>query len=315
MSASPGTPLVSIILATYNGATYLKEQLDSIFAQTYPNIEVVAVDDGSTDETVGILRAYAARRPENMKVFVNASNLGFIRNFDKGCSLCSGELIALCDQDDYWYPEKIAKKVAALGDHALIYCNSRLCDEHLQPIGRNISDLVPFQSFYDPLQLSVICRMYGHAILFTRKLFTTAHPFLEVIPPDWWLPYLATYQGGAKYLPEILVDYRQHASNVTGVIGGKRKKSQVQSRRERTKADLTRTRYRVQRFYEVCPETMPREKKVLKALLQSYQSFSLLNNVRRIGVFFGNYKVLLVLKKYSTFRKFLFCIKMFVKVK
>src|SRR3982751_1353968 len=69
MRESPGTPLVSIILATYNGATYLEEQLDSIFAQTYPNFEVIAVDDGSTDRTVGILRAYAVRHPEIMKVF------------------------------------------------------------------------------------------------------------------------------------------------------------------------------------------------------------------------------------------------------
>jgi hypothetical protein len=99
------------------------------------------------------------------------------------------------------------------------------------------------------------------------------------------------------------------------VIGGKRKKNQVQSQRERTKADLAKTRYRVQRFYEVCPETMPREKKVLKALLRSYQSFSLLNDFRRIGVFFANYKVLLTLKRYSTFRKLLFCLKMFVKIK
>ena len=312
MSASP---LVSIILATYNGENYLAAQLDSIFAQSYPNIEVIAVDDGSSDGTVDILRSYAGLHPGMMKVFVNDSNLGFIRNFDKGCSLCSGVLIALCDQDDYWYPEKIAAKVAAIGDHALIYCDSRLCDEHLQPLGRNISDLIPFQSFYDPLQLSVFCRMYGHAILFTRKLFVTAHPFFDVIPPDWWLPYLATYQGGVKYLPEILVDYRQHAANVSGVIGRKRSKKRRQSRRERTSVEVAQARRRMERFYEVCPADRVREKKVLGALLQSYQSFSLLNDFRRIGIFFANYKVLLTVKKYSTFRKLLFCCKMFVKIK
>src|SRR5579875_1624244 len=120
MNEQNSFPLVSVVLTTYNGETYLREQLDSILAQTYPNIEVVAVDDRSTDGTANILHEYAAQYP-NIKVFVNEVNLGFIKNFEKGCRLSTGEYIALCDQDDYWMPDKIKRKMESIGNHALIY--------------------------------------------------------------------------------------------------------------------------------------------------------------------------------------------------
>src|SRR4051794_28361287 len=74
--------LVSIVLATYNGERYLAKQLESLFRQTYGNIEIIAVDDCSSDKTVEILKEYSQRHG-NMKVFVNDSNLGFIKNFEK----------------------------------------------------------------------------------------------------------------------------------------------------------------------------------------------------------------------------------------
>ena len=103
-------PLVSVVLGTYNGEVYLQEQLRSVLAQTYPALEIIAIDDGSSDRTVDILREFAARDPR-IRVVVNERNLGFIRNFEKGCRLAAGKFIALCDQDDYWFPEKITKMV------------------------------------------------------------------------------------------------------------------------------------------------------------------------------------------------------------
>src|SRR5271155_1786606 len=105
-------PLVSIVLGTYNGEAFIKEQILSVLAQTYTSFEVIAIDDGSSDGTVSILREYAAR-DQRIRVIANERNLGFVRNFEKGCSLAKGKFIALCDQDDYWFPEKVAKMVAA----------------------------------------------------------------------------------------------------------------------------------------------------------------------------------------------------------
>src|SRR5258708_16309558 len=103
---------VSVVLGTYNGEAYLREQLDSIFAQTWFPQEIIAIDDGSSDSTVAILKEYAARTPR-MQVIINEQNLGFIRNFEKGCSLAKGRWIPLCDHDHYSLPAKLQQLLAA----------------------------------------------------------------------------------------------------------------------------------------------------------------------------------------------------------
>jgi glycosyltransferase involved in cell wall biosynthesis len=305
---------VSVVLGTYNGATYLREQLDSVLIQTWTSLEIITIDDGSTDDTVSILREYAARDPR-IRIVVNEQNLGFIRNFEKGCSLATGRWIALCDQDDYWMPDKVEKMVKAIGDHPMVYCDSILCDEHLQPLGNRISDLVHYQSFDDPRQLCVFSRMYGHATLITRRLFQQSQPFLKEVPHDGWLAYHATLHGGVRYLPEVLVKYRQHATNVFGVVGRKKKKPAPEEKAERKKRELERIRIRMQAYCDACPETLVPQKRLLRALVRSYRDFSPLNDLRRMLLFFANYRRLLVVKKYSTPRKWLFCLKMLVKIK
>lgn len=304
MNEIPSLPLVSIVLGTYNGQTYLAEQLDAVFAQTYPRLEVIAVDDGSRDDTVRILRDYAARH-SNMTVHINETNLGFVKNFEKGAALSTGEWIAFCDQDDYWYPKKVAKMVAAVGSYPMIFCDSELCDEHLRSMGKKISDVAHFQTYDDPLQLCVFSRMYGHATLVSRSLFEKARPFLKEVPHDGWLAYHATLYGGVKYLPEVLVMYRQHPGAVFGAVGGK----------SRNEMKLTEIRNRMEAYYKACPEPMARQKKVLRALVESYRDFSLWNDIRRVVLFLGHCKTLLTVKKYPAWRKYLFCLKMFVKIK
>ncbi len=75
------SPLVSVVLGTFNGAHFLEEQLRSVLTQTYTHLEILTIDDGSSDGTVGILREHAARDPR-IRVVVNERNLGFIRNFE-----------------------------------------------------------------------------------------------------------------------------------------------------------------------------------------------------------------------------------------
>jgi len=306
MTDTLSLPLVSVVLGTYNGQTYLSEQLDAIFSQTYPRLEVIAIDDGSKDDTVRILQEYAARHP-NMTVHVNETNLGFVRNFEKGCSLSTGELIALCDQDDYWRPEKVEKMVAAIGSYPMIFCDSELCDADLHPLGKKISDVAHYQTYTDPLQLCVFSRMYGHATLVARRLFEKARPFLKEVPHDGWLAYHATLYGGVKYLPEVLVSYRQHPGAVFGAVGGKRK--------SRNEMKLTEIRNRMEAYYRACPPSMTRQKKILRALVDSYRNFSPLNDIRRVMIFLTHCKTLLTVKKYPAWRKYLFCFKMLVKIK
>jgi glycosyltransferase involved in cell wall biosynthesis len=307
-------PLVSIVLGTYNGEAFLEEQLRSVLAQTYTSFEVIAVDDGSNDGTVRILHEFAAR-DQRIRVIVNEHNLGFIRNFEKGCGLAGGKFIALCDQDDYWFPEKVAKMVTAIGEYPMVYCDSLLCDKDLRPMGKKISDLVHYQSFDDCRQLCVFSRMYGHATLITRELFQRSRPFLEEVPHDGWLAFHATLYGGVHYLPEVLVKYRQHGGNVFGVVGGRSRKPDKAQRRDRRKKELARVRIRMNAYYAACPGDLAPQKRLLRALSESYRNFSPLNDLHRVILFFSNYNLLLVVKRYSTFRKWLFCLKMFVKIK
>ncbi len=307
-------PLVSVVIGTYNGAHFLKEQLRSVLTQTYTHLEILTIDDGSTDGTVDMLREYAALDPR-IRVVVNERNLGFIRNFEKGCRLSTGHWIALCDQDDYWMPDKVEKMVAAIGQHPMVYCDSELCGEDLQPLGKRISDLVHYQSFDDCRQLCVFSRMYGHATLITRELFDKASPFLEEVPHDGWLAFHATLYGGVSYLPEVLVKYRQHAGNVFGVVGRKRKKDDHLARKEKRKKELHRIRVRMQAYYGACPADQVPQKRLLQALVSSYRNFYPANDIRRVWLFLSNYKLLLAVKNYSNSRKILFCFKMLVKIK
>ncbi|HYG61335.1 MAG TPA: glycosyltransferase family 2 protein [Thermoanaerobaculia bacterium] len=214
--------LVSVALATWNGARYLRQQLDSVYAQTWPNLEVVVTDDASTDGTAEILQEYAERR--GLRFEVNPERHGLIRNFERAISLCRGDCIALCDQDDLWKPEKIERLMAGLGDATLVYCNT---EEQMTPEGevRPEPSFAPIQSF---------ARAYGsgrptrhllaenwvvsHGVLFRRELVAHALP----IPPhqpyhDGWLALVASTLGGIRYLDERLQVYRQHPESLTWI--------------------------------------------------------------------------------------------------
>ncbi len=310
MIATEQYPLVSIILTTYNGSKYLPQQMDSLLAQTYPNIEIVALDDGSTDDTVDILRRYAAKHPR-MQVIVNETNLGYIRNFDKGCGISTGGYIALCDQDDYWDLAKISKMVAAIGHYPLIYCDSFVCDENLNRTGKKISDKVNCRQWNSCLQQAIYCRIYGHATLMTRSFYEKAHPFITVIPHDWWLSFTATIHGGITFLNEPLNYYRQHAANLFGAVGGKKS----QSRKEMERDEKLQIRARIQAFYNYCPADHVKEKKVLGQLVSCYRDFSLVNNLKRFSLFLRYRNTFLLVKKHSAVHRFFFCFKMLFKIK
>ncbi|TWR24053.1 glycosyltransferase family 2 protein [Mucilaginibacter pallidiroseus] len=210
-------PLVSIALCTYNGARFLREQLNSIVAQSYPNVEVIVVDDRSTDDTMSILEEYASRYPM-FKLYRNEQNLGFTKNFEKAIGLCTGELIALCDQDDIWHPDKISMQVAAMGDNLLVYHDSEFVHQDGSPIGKKMSDLLNLYSGSEPEVFLFFNCVSGHAILMKRALVSAALPLPKGHFHDWWLAYVATNLGSILALPQSLVKYRQHDKSDTNIL-------------------------------------------------------------------------------------------------
>lgn len=217
MQQKRNIPLISIPLCTFNGARYLSAQLDSLFAQSYSAVEIVAVDDCSTDATVSILNHYAGRHP-NMRVVVNPANLGFLRNFELALSHCRGEFIAPCDQDDIWLPEKLDSLYRQINSRSMCYCDSALMDADGKLLSKSMSDIWMMKDMDDPMSMVMENCVSGHAMLFRRELLTHALPIPAGFFHDWWLAAAASANSGVVYCPQVLVHYRQHAANVTDVL-------------------------------------------------------------------------------------------------
>lgn len=216
-------PLVSIALCTYNGARFLRKQLDSLLAQTYMRFEIIAVDDYSTDETMVILEEYQ-RRDARLRVWRNSSNVGFKRNFQLALSYCHGEFIAPCDQDDIWMPEKIEMLVKTIGDCAMAYCDSELIDLNDNSLRARISDCRIMASTEDPIAFAITNCVSAHAMLFRAPLASKALPIPDCFFHDWWFAAVAASAGGIKFCDKSLVLYRQHDDAVTDLLGMREKK-------------------------------------------------------------------------------------------
>lgn len=215
---SAAAPLVSVALAAHNGAAFLRAQIDSVLAQTHAALELVAVDDASDDATPDILRDYAARDPR-VRVERNAGNLGFNANFAKALSLCRGDFIAPCDQDDLWFPDKLSRLLEAVGEADIAYCDSEYIDDAGAPLGRRLSSARGMYAGNDPLALVLTNSVSGHAALCRRELAERCRPFPEGIYYDWWLAINAAAGRGIRYVDRPLVQCRRHGSTVS-TLGG-----------------------------------------------------------------------------------------------
>lgn len=204
---------VSIVLCTYNGENYLREQLDSIINQTHPIFEILVQDDGSTDNTMAILKEYAARYPV-IQVKRNPTNLGHKMNFKTGFYRASGDYIAIADQDDIWVDTKIEQLIEGIGDNYLVYSSSYLFIE--KETLEHVPDTAPFRH---PFMFATLQDMvYGHTALFKREL-------LDYIPDEVWThyPYDYTLCLAAMGLNKItgvnkyLTYWRRHPSASSGM--------------------------------------------------------------------------------------------------
>jgi len=226
--------LVSIALCTYNGSRFLAQQMDSLLSQTHPLLEIVVADDASSDDTVAILEKYARLDPR-VSVSVNPANLGFARNFECALARCRGTFIAPCDQDDVWLPDKISMLVAAIGEHPLAYCDSTHIDEHGNPTGPRMSDIVPMLSTDHPAMFAFGNCVSGHAMLFRRELIARALPVPAEFFYDWWIAAVAASAGGIVFRNHSRVLYRQHGSNITtGRLGEMMQEAGIDSPRRAT---------------------------------------------------------------------------------
>lgn len=204
--------LVSVVLSTYNGEAYIDEQLTTIVNQTYRNIEIVITDDCSTDGTPAKLKKWA-EADSRIKLYFNEANMGFNANFMKGCTMATGELIAIADQDDIWKEEKIEMFVQHWPkDAILMHCISHSFSgspEHIRHQSLNM-----FEGS-DVRELSVFNTVSGHAMLATKDFLLSIMPFKKGAIYDWYAAAKAACIYKVDYLPQALVFHRIHDNNVT----------------------------------------------------------------------------------------------------
>jgi hypothetical protein len=226
-AAPPEPGLIAVCLATYEpDLTLLERQLESLRAQTDRRWECVISDDCSDDRRFAAIEA-AVAGDARFTVSRSPRRLGFYRNFERALRMAPApaSLLALCDQDDVWHPDKLSTLRAALGRAGLVYSDMRLVDAHGSVLretmwkGRrnNHTDLV---------SMLVANSVTGAAVLMTREVAELALPFPDTPGlqfHDHWLGLVALAAGEVAYVDRPLYDYVQHRGAVFGEVSGGRR--------------------------------------------------------------------------------------------
>lgn len=205
---------VSVVMCTYNGEKYLREQLDSLAGQTYPIMELIIQDDGSDDETIEIINGYKELHPElNIRLYRNSINLGYNRNFFSAILKAKGDFIACCDQDDIWETYKLEVMIENIEDASLIFHNSVLFNSE-SVIGKLHNR--PLCEFPSSINALMIPRSYGHQIMFRKEIQELLRPFATLnLSYDYFIYSLSGVTGKIRYIDIPLVRWRRHETAST----------------------------------------------------------------------------------------------------
>lgn len=305
---NPTNTSVAVVVATYNGASFLLAQLESIAQQTHKPAQIIIVDDASSDDTIRIANNFAAAYPEVL-VVQNETRLGYIKNFEKGMLLATASYVALSDQDDIWVSNKLEKLLFAIGDQMLAYSDSELIDANGGLLHQKMSSIKNQLAYHTPVMYAIGAWAPGHAMLFKKELINKAVPFPVLVTHDFWLGFVATCYSKVVYVNEPLVHYRQHTQNAIGADTTKNKTTSITLAEKKQKA-----RARMELLYNKVKETGHKHASVFEKINNSYASFSLSNNFKRAKLFYDYRNLILAYKKKSALLKILFAVKMFFKI-
>jgi glycosyltransferase involved in cell wall biosynthesis len=216
---------ISVAMATLNGAAYIGAQLASIARQSRLPDELVICDDGSTDGTLDIIRKFARSAPFPVRLIQNPERLGYRRNFLKAATLCRGDLISFCDQDDVWKRHRLRRMARPFKkpDVLLAFHNATVVDGRGAPVGQTFQR--SSDKTYAPLELPPWTIVPGFSQVFRRSMLAYLEFYehsvdvycpSEKMPHDQWFLFLASLFGSIAYVPDRLALYRQHGLNSSG---------------------------------------------------------------------------------------------------
>ena len=228
----------SVALCTYNGAAYLREQLDSIIGQTLQVDEIVIADDGSDDGTVEVLQEYADRYPGVLRLILHGRRLGSIRNFELALGECRGDIIFLSDQDDVWLAHKVETMLERFDDEPslqLLFSDGHLIDASGADLGASLWERWDFSptrrwgwkrlrhsAFVDLVNNNN--KITGATVAMRRTLLAGSLP---VDAPqgywhDTWFGLHAAARDGLNMIETPLIRYRVHPQQQVGLAFGGR---------------------------------------------------------------------------------------------
>ena len=203
--------MISVCVATFNGARYVVEQLQSILPQLSPDDEIIVSDDGSSDATVELVNSLNDSR---IHVLCEAGGLGVVRNFERSLGAARGNLVFLCDQDDVWLPNKVNIFVDALRSADLVVSDCHVTDSELS------ITCISFFSLHGsrPGVLKNVWQnsYLGCCMAFRREILKAALPFPQTVPMhDMWIGLLADAMYRVIFVETPTLLHRRHDGNAS----------------------------------------------------------------------------------------------------
>ena len=254
-------PMLSVAMCTYNGERFLPQQLASILRQTRLPDEMIVRDDGSTDRTPELIRRFATQASFSVDFRVNERNLGSTKNFEHTILACTGDLIALCDQDDVWHPERLGREEQVLQDHpeaGLVFSDADVIDDLGQPLGFTLWENFAFdrKSFEaleagDVMPLTRRTFVTGATVMFRANFAPICFPTGKHWLHDGWLAMLIACMAGVRPLEDKLISYRFHGGQQVG-LGPKL--SEAGKTRDSLDERASKQAHTIHHFYTVIDE-------------------------------------------------------------
>jgi len=198
-------------MATYNGAKYLKPQIESILKQLKNDDELIISDDDSKDNTISILKSFNDSR---IKIFKNTKKRGVTHNFENALIHAKGEFIFLADQDDIWEADKIEKVIDKLNKYDIVLHNAELIDGQDVIICQDLFSIYKSRLGYFK---NLIRNTYvGCCMAFRSELLNKILPIPQTIQMhDMWIALIAEKYGSPVIIPNKLIRYRRHSNNAS----------------------------------------------------------------------------------------------------
>lgn len=300
---------IDILLATYNGEKYLREQLISIENQTYKNWYLIVRDDGFSDDTVNILENFKKKYPNKVKIINDGTSSGCAKNnFFKLMNYSENEYISCCDQDDIWLDNKLEimyQELKKLENEntcqipLLVHCDLYVVDQNMNILSKSFFDYSLFNKKAETINCFLLENyVTGCAMMFNRKLkdyMLKEYDLNKIYMHDWLAALIAYSFGKGKFINKSLIKYRQHENNSVGAKSARNVSTMISNAKKGFKFArkvVTDTYDQTGEFYRINKsEVDERNLKIIKeyANLKNKNKISRLifyrkNNIKKIGI-------------------------------